>query len=250
MVDKMKFKIAEFEIEEFEEVNKTEYCLRYVINEDLMGKLRDIGEIIFKSNKNGEYDIENKIKESVKIWGYEYKLLNILIDRLCKDRTVSKFTYKVVSNDITSKDLVERIGGKLINECELSATEANALIYEIKPFVINHTFLTKYITPFENGEWLTPTKIYSQLVRDFADDVNIFIDINEQLGIKEYYNFLKNNGVLNDKGSQDIYNAIDTMSEPCLYASVIYSLKRSLRYDLAKGYMVQILKRIEQIHNG
>ncbi len=178
----MKFKIAEFEIEEIEGIDGKErkrqksiinefndervrenirgilsdgdkHFLKYVIYEVLVKNPNYVGEITFSGNKEDEFDIGIEIEEKFRQWGYGYRLLTMAIDRLCKTKRVKKLTYRVMSNNVASISLAEKIGGKLIKEVEPPKPLGfTFLIYEIESFEVNYSFLTKYIHLLKDDE--------------------------------------------------------------------------------------------------
>lgn len=279
----MKFNIAEFEFEEFESVAKKvrerqnsvieefkdetvkqklsdifsdgdKRYLRYVISEAFSERRTYAGEITFSGNKEGEYDVGIEIEEKLRRFGYGYRLLCMLIDRVCKMKLVRKLTYRVMSDNAASKALAEKLGGVLIKEIKPTKPIGfNFLIYEIKPFLVDYTFLTKYISLLANDEyngWHSEGSGYTKLTSKFVTDIDLFVTVNEQLELRDYIKILRDNGI------KVIYEKIDEMSELCLYASLVYFVRQDRFCDglflssLKKGYIAKILKRIEQTHNN
>lgn len=284
----MGFKVAEFEIEELNGVDKKEQArqedvlnefndkhlqenireilergsknyYRYVINEVLTKPIY-VGEITFSGNSKGEFEIGIGIEKEFQHQGYGYRLLTILIDLMCKVKPVKAFTYRVMSNNEASKCLAEKLGGQLIKNVEPPKPIGfTFLIYKIQPFTVDYTFLTKYISTFKNidfGEWLNVGKgffsdvIYGKPVVKFIDDIQLFVDINKHLDLKNYLEILRNNNV------KDIFAEIGSMNEQCLYASLVYCMRQErfceglLLSALKKGHITKILERLEFIHKN
>lgn len=283
----MKFKIAEFEIEEIQGADEKEqeqqndivnqfanegiraniqgifangnkHFIKYVINEVLTANPVYAGEVTFSGNGEGEFEIGIEIEENLRRQGIGYRVLVALIDHVCKTTSVKFFTYRVMSNNEASKRLAEKMGGILIKNVEPPKPLGfTFLIYKISPFVVDYTFLTKYIPIFKTadfGEWLKVGKgffsdvIYGKSVVKFVYDVYLFVDINEQLGLKNYL------GILKENETKDIFSEIDSMNEQCLYASLVYCVRQErfceglLLSALRKGHISHILERLEQIH--
>lgn len=283
----MKFKVAEFEIEEFNGLDEKERerndkainefadeslranvreilerggedYYRYVINEVLTKSIY-VGEITFSGNGEGEFEIGIGIEEQFRHQGIGYRLLIAVIDHLCKTRTVKAFTYKVMSNNEASKRLAEKLGGVLIKNIEPPKPLGfTFLIYKITPFVVDFSFLTKYIPIFNDKgfvEWLNAGNVsysdslYGKSIVRFVDDIYLFADVNERLGLHNYRDIFRNNHI------KEIFSEIDSMNEQCLYAALVYCVRQErfceglLLSALKKGQIAHILECLEFIHN-
>lgn len=282
----MTFKVAEFVIEEFNGLDEKErernesvikefadvdlrndvrsilekggeHYYRYVINE-VLSKPIYVGEITFSGNTEGEFEIGIGIEEQFRQQGIGYRLLVSVIDHLCRTRTVKAFTYKVMSNNEASKRLAEKLGGVLIKNVEPPKPLGfTFLIYKISPFIVDYSFLTKYISIFNEAgfnAWLQAgnlsysDSVYGKPVVRFANDVYLFVDINADLNLNNYRDIFRANDV------KDILSEIADMNELCLYAALVYCVRQErfcnglLWSALKKGHITHILERLNSIH--
>ena len=156
----MKFRIDDFEIEEFQSLDEEENdsqnsiindfaderqkekvrdilsrrnknCLRYVINKD--GAF--VGEITFSGEDEFKPQIGIEIELSFRNQGIGYRILRELMLRLCKAKHIEYFIYTVRNDNTASISLVEKLGGVQVKVLKPSEKHDLAIItYKIPPF--------------------------------------------------------------------------------------------------------------------
>ncbi len=155
----MKFRIDEFEIEEFYKPNdkdrnaqlgivnqfederikenirailssSNKYYVRFEIS--LNGE--SVGEITFSGKDELKPEIGIKIQEGFRNKGIGYKILKKLIIDLSEAKNIEYFTYFVRNDNIASVRLVEKLGGKRIKVYKpLKKFELSFFTYHIQP---------------------------------------------------------------------------------------------------------------------
>lgn len=158
----MKFKIAEFDIEEFEGFDEKEQERQNsVLNEFEDGKLREnlrnifakskkhyfryaisangnfVGEITFSGNdEETKFEIGIEIEESFRNQGIAYRVLKELMLWLCKLKKIKHFIYTVRYDNTASIRLVEKLGGVQVKVVKpLEQFELAIYIYHIPPIM-------------------------------------------------------------------------------------------------------------------
>ena len=73
-------------------------------------------KLFFSDVETGEPEIGVGIEEKYRRQGIAYRVIVELMNRLYREKGINSFTYKVMSYNMESKGLVEKLGGKIIKK--------------------------------------------------------------------------------------------------------------------------------------